>query len=1177
MKLSKRILGFLLALLLVFGAAPAAPVRAQAQPAETLKFATMSDVHFYPQSMTGNCEAWLRYCRNDCKQYEESEAIIDTALDTLRVRARTEGLEYLLLPGDLTRYSEKQAHVELAEKLRRFEADTGVKVIVIDGNHDINCNKAVTFENGYRESAEPITAQGFYDVYADLGFDLADSFYVIENGKVPDVQNALSYTVQLGDKTQLIVVDSCEYSFGEAAKDITNGMITDECMAWITARADAAAAEGKESILMIHHSMAAHMKCEPSVTFAFVLDNYLERSEELADHHVHYALTGHLHIPDVAQVVNDNGETLTDVQTCALTAFPNRYRENTFTVFADGTSQIATEDVDFDAAAQYVYKGKTYARGAFRKEGFGLCFGAPLDPTVDAPSLTGFVRGLYENYASPILAEITGAGGLLSYLKTLGVDLRQIIGGFLSPYIGDGLKVGGKTVLSVDNVMWFLEDLSGQIDELIADPAVLWTTLEPAVRKIANLRMSDVPADAAVREAIGIGGGRDYGTLEDLVFTAVYYWASGNEPAYGEDALIRSVVELLRQPITENTGFSLSQKLIGILYNDVVRDILLANLHVRLNKLFGATAAGKAFGEQINSFVKRFLHGDTSYLNLVDTFFSLGALEDGSLYDLLDRLLLQKYWNTARDEALNATVAEFLLDFTTDDNPQLAGDYGVTYTAARQTPPATTENYRLPTMLTVTPGGTGDRANISWYSKYTLTESDVEIRRIGEHGESLPFTGAVETESQTVTRQYPGIDLGIVGFLQYAFQMVRHTARISGLEPGARYAYRVGSAARGWWSEWGTLEAPDGSDNVTFVHFSDPQCNNASQYAATWANTVNTAFTLYPDAAFATVGGNLTPAGMHVRQWQWLLDAAAPALGKMYLLPAVGAAEAKDAATLDSHFVLPGAAGEKGPYYSFDYNNLHVSVLNTEDLKDDGTLSDAQTAWLKADLSGSAAAWKIVLMNGAVYADSAQYNDKKVTALRRQLSALLPSLSVDLALQGRDCLYLRTAPLKNNLRALTGFAYLRDDATGAAYKTYDSPRGTVWAAQGSAGVERGSAVAPGTTNLTFPRAEQALEPDAPMFSAIRIRDGVLYFDAWTVNGDGARQVDCFAIRKDASQGDALSLCEWPEPQLSGGISAGRLMKFFALIRRIFTVLHNFVKVFAFGRTDVGFTLPKPAC
>ena len=1181
MKTAKKLLCVALSVLLLAGILPVSRVRADPQPAETLKLATFSDVHFYPQSMTGNgCEAWMKYCRNDCKQYEESEAIIDTALDTLRARVQTEGIDYLLLPGDLTRYSEKQAHVELAEKLRRFEADTGVPVIVIDGNHDINCDKAVTFENGYKEQAPAITPQEFYEVYGDLGYDLADSFYAVENGSVPAVQNALSYTVQLGQKTQLIVVDSCKYSFEGAAKDQTDGAISDECMAWITARADAAYAEGKESILMIHHSMAAHMKCEPSVTVAFVLDDYLERAEELADHHVHYAFTGHLHIPDTAQVVNDNGETLTDVQTCALTAFPNQYRENTFTVYADGSSDLFSDEVDFDAAAPFVYEGKTYAKGGFSQEGFGLCFGGPLDDNGGVASLTGFVRGLYANYAATILEEITAAGGLLAYLKTMNIDLKAIIGGFLNPYIGEGVKVGGKTVLSVDNIMWFLEDLAGQIDALIEDPDALWNAIEPVIRKLANLKMSDKSVDPAVREAIGIGGGRNYGTLEDLVFSVVYYWCTGNEPAMGTDALIADAVRRLREPITETSGFSLSSQLIDLLYNDLVNGVLLSRLHVRLNTLFGATSIGKAFGEQINSFVKRFLHGDTSYLNLINTFFSLGALDYTSLYDVLDRLLLQRYWNTARDEALNATVADFLLDFSTDDHPQPAGDYGVAYTADLQIPEATKENFRIPTMITVTPGETPDAANVSWYTKYSVAESDIELSGIGENGAETPFPGAVTTSEETVLRHYPGIDLGIAGFLGLTFRMVRHTAKITGMEAGGRYSFRVGSERRGWWSAPGVIEAPDGSNDVTLLHFSDPESNNENQYAGAWANTVKQAYALYPEANFAAVTGNLTPAGMHVHQWQWLLDTASDSLTKTYLLPAAGTAEAKDD-TLRSHFVLPNVADvspETGPAYSFDYNNVHVAVLNTNDVNDDGTLSDAQISWLEQDLNASSARWKLVMMNAAAYANSTQYSDKKVTALRKQLSALLPGLGVDLVLQGRDCVYTRTTPLANNRRALSAVTYLRYGADGAKYKTFVQPKGAVWAEIGSAGVERGAAVPNGTFNLDYPLADRALNPETPMFSAIRVRDGVLYFDAYTVNGDTVEKVDSFAIRKDTSQGEELPLKEWPAPDLSFGFPATGVTKFFNLIYRIFKALNNVMKVFAFGSvTPPKIDLPDRIC
>ena len=652
----------------------------------------------------------------------------------------------------------------------------------------------------------------------------------------------------------------------------------------------------------------------------------------------------------------------------------------------------------------------------------------------------------------------------------------------------------------------------------------------------------------------------------------VHYWTTGNEPAFGTDAMIASAVENLREPITDTSGISVSAQLIDIIYNDIVNGVILSKLHVRLNTLFGATNVGKAFGEQINSFVKRFLHGDTSYLNLINTFFSLGALDYTSLYDLLDRVLLQKYWNVARDEALNATIADFLLDFSTDENPRQAWDYGRTYTNAVRTPEATTENFRLPTMITVTPGETPDAANVSWYTKYSVAESDVEI----SGADGAAFTGAVETAEETVLRHYPGIDLGFAGFLGLTFPMVRHTALITGLTPGETYVFRVGSAARDWWSDYGTVKAPDGSENVTFLHVSDQQCNNEAQYADTWADTLRQAFALYPEADFIADTGNMTPAGMHVLQWQWMLDTAKENLLHSYLLPAAGKTEAKDAATLKNHFVLPhvsDAARESGPCYSFDYNNLHMAVLNTNDLNEDGALGDAQVSWLKADLAASDAQWKLVMMNAAAYANSTNYSDKKTEALRKQLSSLLPSLGVDLALQGNDCVYTRTAPLQNNLRTLGKVTYLRDAGTGNAYKTFVQPKGTVWAAAGSSGVERGAAVPAGTSDLNYPRADRAANPDAPMFAAVRIVDGILYYDAYAVNGDTAERIDGFAIQKDTAEGDALPITEWPVPTWNGGIPGSGITKVLNFIRKFFAVINNIFKVFAFGTTTPDCKLP----
>lgn len=92
--------------------------------------------------------------------------------------------------------------------------------------------------------------------------------------------------------------------------------------------------------------------------------------------------------------------------------------------------------------------------------------------------------------------------------------------------------------------------------------------------------------------------------------------------------------------------------------------------------------------------------------------------------------------------------------------------------------------------------------------KYSLTDSDIELLPTAVR----QFTGRPTTDSrvnassEAVTRSYPGADLGIFGLLPYETDYVLHTVKLSGLEPGTKYSYRVGNAEKGWWSEAGVIE-----------------------------------------------------------------------------------------------------------------------------------------------------------------------------------------------------------------------------------------------------------------------------------------------------------------------------------------------------------------------------------
>ncbi len=1172
MKLSKKILCSILALVMVICMIPATSLAKDknGKAVSSLAFATMSDIHYYPQYLTmdenGNkSDTWYEDCRSDAKEYDESEDIVKTALATLAERAKENGTKYLLLSGDLTRNSEYYAHVGLAEMMKEFEEESGVKVIAINGNHDINSARASSYKNGVKEEADSTSPQQFREIYADLGYDLATSEYGVTyvNGEpvVEKKANALSYTVDLDEKTQLIVIDSCIYPLDEVGKAETGGEISPECMEWICQKADEATAQGRTNLVMVHHNIAPHMECEPSVTFAFCINDYLDVAETFAAHNIHYTFTGHLHQADIATVINDDGQILYDCESGSLTSYPNTYREMNYTVYENGEGKMDYENVDFDAAAAYVHNGKTYAQGEFKKESFGLCFGGALGNKDGVADMVGFVKGLYNGYAKSIFKDITAAGGLVGYLKSLHIDLEQIIKDFLEPYIGEGFYINGKSVVSAENIMWFINDLSDQIQEnYINDPDKLWSELEPCIRKLANTQLSEIPCTKLIDE-IGIGDPNKGGTLEDVLFTAVYYFYTGNEDI-SDDLFLQDVIEQFKKGVTE---IGLFDAVMDVVFNDILDGLILKKLEVRLDKLFADDDISQKAAEGINYLMNYVLRGNFSYSNLVNTIFALGILPYTSIYDILDKLLIQEYYTESQDESIGRTFAYFINDFATDSDPMPQGDYGVSYYSTDVEVPVNTKNYRKPTMISVTMGDDSQTsAYINWFSKSTLEAADIEIKKVGTDS----FSGNIEKTTELVERYYPGIDLGAFGLFNYYFDMYRHTIKLTNLEPGTKYEYRVGNAERGWWSDTGVIETADGSNNVTFFHLADPQAQSEEQYTRGWAHTIDKAFELYPDAKFIACTGDMVDYGMNSHMWQWMFDTASDHLQSTYLMPTTGNHEEKDDYSTVGNFALPNVPDQDtktGVYYSYDYNNVHFAVLNTNDLNDDESLSDKQVEWLKKDMEASDAQWKIVVLHKALYSNGSHYDDDDVVAMRSQLGSLMPDLGIDVVLQGHDHVYLRTTSLDSNQVVEEKVTYLKNN--GYTYKTYDDPTGIIYEIAGCSGVKFYQTKDVTATDELFPRAEKIVDAYTNLFTAFQIKDGVLYYNAYLVDGENVECIDTFAIRKDATQGDELAKEDWPTEQQPTDETPTTLSRVFALIMKVIKVVWNIYQIYIVGILD----------
>lgn len=98
----------------------------------------------------------------------------------------------------------------------------------------------------------------------------------------------------------------------------------------------------------------------------------------------------------------------------------------------------------------------------------------------------------------------------------------------------------------------------------------------------------------------------------------------------------------------------------------------------------------------------------------------------------------------------------------------------------------------------------------------------------------------------------------------------------------------------------------------------------------------------------------------------------------------------------------PALENPEEGYYSFDYGDLHVLVVNTVDWNPDIDF-DAQYRFFESDLAASDAQWKVVISHAPAYAVCSYGDlvvDKGSTFMQRMTDGLFSTYGVDLVLSG---------------------------------------------------------------------------------------------------------------------------------------------------------------------------------
>ncbi len=1163
---TKKILSAVLAIIMLLSVVPmsanaADVIKAALIPSNSLNFAAISDIHYYPKALTNNyCDAFMESLETSIgRETYECEGILNSGLAALEAHAKENGMEYVIISGDLTADGEYVGHTELAKRLEQFEKDSGLKVLVINGNHDINrADTATTYENGYEESARAITPEEFKEVYKNLGYDLAYHTYTPAEGKKA---NMLSYSVR-ADGFRIIMMDLGKYSADatDDATDIgeTSGAFSEDFLDWVLAEIEDAKANGETILGVNHHNLVPHFEAEYEIMRGFNADGWEEISETLADAGMHYTLTGHIHINDIAQLVTDNGETMTEVSMSSISSWPNYIREMEITADGAGKITLDVESYDVDCVLPVTVDGVTFEQ-PFRVESIKRTYFDERGPKGFADD---FISG-YINEFAPLFAE----KGVLPALKEdLGLDLEELLGGLLEGVLGEnGIAIGSLEIFTIKNIMSFLEDFLGQIQEYyLTDTEATIEYLNKVVAKLLDIKVSDLPNDFFYDE-YGIGSKTGPSTLNDLIMNTILFAYNGTYDLSEDDFMMDAIYNLENGDIAAQ----MFDTLVDMLANDLLQAKLLNDVELRVDTLFPKGNFGYVLGKGLDAVLNAVFCGDTTILNVADSTLGvlskLGILEYSSLMGILEHYM-DEYITDSLLEGVGHSIAHIVRGFADDYN--FPEDMNATIVYDGVVPvEATRKNYRLPTTLSVTFGEDSTSRNLSWYTKTSVTGSDIEIVEYTDtpnfSGDSIvPDYVTVTSATERTTRSYPGIDVGVIGLMHYEFPMNRHTITVSGLETGKKYLYRVGDASRNWWSETGTFVMEDGGDETTFIHVTDPQSVSEIQYG-TFAEVIKTAYEMYPEAGFAVNTGDLSDHGDNFNHWRWLFDGSSETLMDTVMMPVAGNHEEKGEHAIVTNFTISNAPEQDtatGIYYSFDYNNTHFAMLNSNDLNEDEALSDAQIEWLINDMQSSDADWKFVALHKAVYSNGSHYDDDDVIAIREQLSVLMPQLGIDMVFQGHDHVYLRTDSMINN--KVEEIKTSTTTFNGKEYTVKESPVGTVYSIGGCSGVKVYKQKDPALTDELFPRAEAIVDAEYSVFSGIRIVGDTLYFDAYEVNTDSdeTKCIDSFAIRKD------LSVKKGTGVGTGGFFDNISVMfeEFFAKVRAFFEQIFSFLAIDVIG-------------
>ncbi len=308
-----------------------------------INFAVISDIHYFDPSLGTEGVAFDTAVSKDRKMVAESEEILKSAVNDLI----SESVDFVLIPGDLTKDGELSSHLRVTEFLKMIES-SGIDVYVIPGNHDINNPNAVSYSGSSVTRVKSVTPEEFEEIYKEFGYSEA----------IDRDPNSLSYVVEVADGLWILAMDCCRYRENTETNSLVGGEFSEETLSWIKEKLKEAEERSIRIFGMMHHGIWEHFLGQSLYFTDYVVNDYQEVAREFARLGMRIVFTGHFHANDIVKMNSIYG-FLFDIETGSTVTYPCPYR--LLTLFSNDILSIRSKRI---TNINYDTDGKTFQKYA---------------------------------------------------------------------------------------------------------------------------------------------------------------------------------------------------------------------------------------------------------------------------------------------------------------------------------------------------------------------------------------------------------------------------------------------------------------------------------------------------------------------------------------------------------------------------------------------------------------------------------------------------------------------------------------------------------------------------------------------------------------------------------------------------------------------------------------------